>query len=112
MILIGEDLNVMSKEISQAIKDRNLEPIRECVVAQTQNDMDYLDLNVGPVRKGPVESMEWLVNSVHEFTNLPLCLDTTNPVVMEAGLKICKKKVLINSASGGRIQLSTGDPNV
>ncbi len=100
MILIGEDLNVMSKEISQAIKERNLEPIRECVVAQTQNDMDYLDLNVGPVRKDPVESMEWLVNSVQEFTNLPLCLDTTNPVAMEAGLKICRKKALINSASG------------
>ncbi len=107
MILIGEDLNVMSKEISQAIKERNLEPIRECVVAQTQNDMDYLDLNVGPVRKDPVESMEWLVNSVQEFTNLPLCLDTTNPVAMEAGLKICKKKALINSASGASESMET-----
>ena len=100
MILIGEDLNVMSKEISQAIKERNLEPIRVCVDGQAKNGMDYLDVNVGPVRKDPVESMEWIVNSVQEITDVPLCLDTTNPVAMDAGLKACNKKALINSASG------------
>lgn len=100
MILIGEELNVMSKEISRAIKERDPEPIRECVVEQTQNGMDYLDLNVGPVAKTPGETMEWVVKTVQEFTDLPLCLDTTNPVAMEAGLKICQKKALINSASG------------
>jgi len=100
MILIGEDLNVMSGEISRVIKERDPKPIRECVVAQTQNGMDYLDLNVGPVIKDPMETMEWLVKTVQEFTGLPLCLDTTNPVAMEAGLRSCNKKALINSASG------------
>jgi 5-methyltetrahydrofolate corrinoid/iron sulfur protein methyltransferase len=100
MILIGEDLNVMSKEISRAVKERDPEPIRRCVVEQTHNGMDYLDLNVGPVTKDPGETMEWLVKTVQEFTDLPLCLDTTNPVAMEAGLKMCKKKALVNSASG------------
>jgi 5-methyltetrahydrofolate corrinoid/iron sulfur protein methyltransferase len=100
MILIGEDLNVMSKEISRAVKERDPEPIRRCVVEQTQNGMDYLDLNAGPVAKDPAETMEWLVKTVQEFTDLPLCLDTTNPVAMEAGLKICRKKALVNSASG------------
>lgn len=100
MILIGEELNVMSKEISRAIKERDPGPIRECVVGQTRNGMDYLDLNVGPVTKDPGETMEWLVKTVQEFTDLPLCLDTTNPVAMEAGLKVCRKKALINSASG------------
>jgi len=100
MILIGEDLNVMSKEISRAVKERDPEPIRRCVVEQTHNGMDYLDLNVGPVAKNPAETMEWLVKTVQEFTDLPLCLDTTNPVAMEAGLKMCKKKALVNSASG------------
>jgi 5-methyltetrahydrofolate corrinoid/iron sulfur protein methyltransferase len=100
MILIGEDLNVMSKKISQALKERNPEPIRKLIVGQTQAGMDYLDLNVGPLTKEPVETMEWLVKTVQEFTDLPLCLDTTNPIAVEAGLKICKKRALINSASG------------
>ena len=30
---------------------------------------------------------------------MPLSLDTTNPVAMEAGLKVCKSKALINSIS-------------
>jgi cobalamin-dependent methionine synthase I len=64
MILIGEDLNVMSKQISLAIKERNPEPIRECVTGQTQSGMDYLDLNVGPVTKEPVETIQWLVKTV------------------------------------------------
>ena len=100
MILIGEDLNVMSKEISRAIKERDPEPIRSCVVGEAKNGMDYLDLNVGPLRKDPEATMEWLVENVQEFTDLPLCLDTTNPVAMEAGLKVCKQTALINSASG------------
>jgi len=100
MILIGEDLNVMSKVISRAIKERNPDPFRECVEGQAKNGMDYLDLNVGPVKKEPAETMEWLVKTVQDYTDLPLCLDTTNPVAMESGLRICKKKALVNSASG------------
>ena len=57
MILIGEDLNVMSNAISQAIKEHNAEPIRACVEGQAGNGMDYLDVNVGPQKKEPAETM-------------------------------------------------------
>ena len=49
--------------------------------------------------------MEWLVNVVQEVTDLPLSLDTTNPVAMEAGLKVCKSKALINSISPARFDV-------
>jgi 5-methyltetrahydrofolate corrinoid/iron sulfur protein methyltransferase len=110
MILIGEDLNIMSNAISQAIKERNTEPIRACVKGQAGTGMDYLDLNVGPQKKDPAQTMEWLVNTVQEFTDLPLCLDTTNTVAMEAGLKLCRKKALVNSASGARESMETVMP--
>lgn len=100
MILIGEDINVMSKKISQAIKDRDTGPIREYVDAQVKNRMDYLDLNTGPVKKDPVGTMEWLVATVQGMTQLPLCLDTTNATAMDAGIKSCTQKPLLNSASG------------
>jgi 5-methyltetrahydrofolate corrinoid/iron sulfur protein methyltransferase len=61
MILIGEDLNVLSNAISQTIKERNPEPIRKCVEGQAVNGMHYLDLNVGPRKKDLAETMEWLV---------------------------------------------------
>jgi cobalamin-dependent methionine synthase I len=100
MILIGEDINVMSKRIAQAIKERNPDPVREYAEAQTKIGMDYLDLNIGPVKKEPEATMEWLVKTVQGCSDLPLCLDTTNHVAMEAGLKACNKKPLLNSASG------------
>jgi len=40
---------------------------------------------------------------VQEVTNLPLSLDTTNPVAMEAGLKVHKGRALINSISLARL---------
>jgi 5-methyltetrahydrofolate corrinoid/iron sulfur protein methyltransferase len=43
--------------------------------------------------------MEWVVKTVQEVTDVMLCLDTTNVEAMEAGLKVCKKKALINSIS-------------
>jgi 5-methyltetrahydrofolate corrinoid/iron sulfur protein methyltransferase len=97
MILIGENLNIMSNTIGPALKERNPKPIQELAKAET--DVDYIDLNIGPARKQGDELMEWVVKTVQEVTDKPLSLDTTNPIAMEAGLKVCQSKALINSIS-------------
>lgn len=99
MILIAESINVMSKSLGPAMRERNAKPIQEMAVAQTKAGADYLDINIGPARRRGDELMEWVVNTVQEVSDLPLSLDTTNPVAMEAGLKACKSKALINSIS-------------
>jgi 5-methyltetrahydrofolate corrinoid/iron sulfur protein methyltransferase len=99
MILVGENINVMSATIGPAMKERNPKPVQEMVKAETEAGVDYLDLNIGPARKAGDELMSWLVETVQEVSDKPLSLDTTNPVATEAGLKICKKKALINSVS-------------
>ncbi len=99
MILIGESINVVSKTIGPAMKERNPKPIQEMAKAQAEAGADYLDVNIGPARRNGEELMEWVVNTVQEVTDLPLSLDTTNPSAMEAGLKVCKSKALINSIS-------------
>ncbi|MCI2424999.1 dihydropteroate synthase [Candidatus Acetothermia bacterium] len=100
MILIGENINIMSKITAQALKDKDPQPIQNLAIAQTKAGVDYLDLNLGPARKNGDEQMEWLVKIIQAVTKLPLSLDTTNPIAMEAGLAVCRNKVLINSASG------------
>jgi len=101
MILIGENIHIISKDVSVAVRDRNAKLIQELAVAQTQADVHYIDLNFGPARKSPVETAEWLVKTVEEVTDLPLSIDTLNPVAMEAGLRACTKaRPLLNSASG------------
>ena len=74
--------------------------IQDLTKAQAQAGADYIDLNVGPMKKDPEENMQWLVSTVQEVTDLPLSIDTMNPVAMEAGLKACKGRPLLNSASG------------
>jgi len=99
MNLIAESINIMSKTLGPALRERNPKPIQEMAKAEAEAGADYLDLNIGPARKAGDEMMEWVVKTVQEVTDLPLSLDTTNPVAMEAGLKACKSKALINSIS-------------
>ena len=99
MVLIGENLNIMSQTIGPALKERNPKPIQELAKAEAEAGVDYIDLNIGPARKAGDELMEWAVNTVQGVTDKSLSLDTTNPVAMEAGLKVAKGKALINSIS-------------
>jgi len=99
MILIGENLNIMSQTIGPALKERNPGPVQEMAKAETEAGVDYIDLNIGPARKAGDELMAWAVNTVQAVTDKSLSLDTTNPVAMEAGLKVAKNKALINSIS-------------
>jgi len=100
MVIIGENIHVIAKAVSTAIRERDANVIRDLARAQTEAGADYIDLNVGPMKKDPEENMQWLVNAVQEVTDLPLSIDTMNPVAMEAGLKACQKRPLLNSASG------------
>lgn len=102
MILIGENINIISKTIGPALKERDPKPIQE--LAKSMTDVDYLDINIGPARRAGDELMEWVVKTVQEVTDKPLSLDTTNPVAMEAGLKVHKGRALINSISLVRME--------
>jgi len=95
---IGENLNVVTKVYGQAMKDRNPKPIQDLVIKEAEKGVDYIDVNIGPARKGGEELMEWIVKTIQEVVpNIPLALDTSNIAAMEAGLKVHKGKALINS---------------
>ena len=112
MILIGENLNIMSKTLGPALRERNAQPVQEMALAETKAGVNYIDLNIGPARKEGSELIRWAVNTVQDVTNLPLSLDTTNPIAMEAGLQACKNKALINSISLQPDRLATELPLV
>lgn len=99
MLIIGENLNVISKKIGAALKDRDPGPIREMAEAEAAAGVDLIDVNLGPARKAGAELMEWVVKTVQEVTDIPLSLDTSNVEAMEAGLKAAKSRPLINSVS-------------
>jgi len=99
LILVGENINIMSKTIGAAMRQKDPRPIQEMARAEAEAGVSWLDLNIGPARKAGDELMSWLVDTVQDATDLPLSLDTTNPIAMEAGLKISKRQALVNSVS-------------
>ena len=104
MILIGENINIISNTIGPALKERAPKPIQELARNVAGVGVDYLDINIGPARRAGDELMEWAVKIVQEVTDKPLSLDTTNPVAMEAGLKVHRGRALINSISLVRME--------
>ena len=100
MILIGESIHIISKVVSEAVRNRDAAAIQALAKQQAQAGADYLDLNLGPARREPGAVGSWLVNTVQEVTRLPISLDTMNPAAMEAGLALCKSQPILNSASG------------
>jgi 5-methyltetrahydrofolate corrinoid/iron sulfur protein methyltransferase len=95
---IGENLNVVTKIYGQAMKDRNPKPLQEIAAQEAEKGVDFIDVNIGPARKGGEELMSWIVKIIQEVApNTPLALDTSNIAAMEAGLKVHKGQALINS---------------
>ena len=101
MILFGESLNVISKVIGKAFKERDPKPIQEEVQDQIEKRMDYIDINLGPAKKDGHELMPWVCQVVQEVSgDVPLLLDTSNIAAIEEGLKVLKpasKPHIVNS---------------
>jgi 5-methyltetrahydrofolate corrinoid/iron sulfur protein methyltransferase len=101
MLLIGESLNVISKKIGKAFKERDPKPIQEEALFQKKKGMDFIDINLGPAKKDGHELMPWVVQTVQEVvSDVPLALDTSNIDAIEAALKVikpCGTPHLINS---------------
>ena len=100
MVIVGERINIMSKVIGKAMRERDAGPILELAKKQKEAGATYLDLNIGPAAKDGPAMMGWLVQTIQAEIDTPLSLDTTNPEAMEAGLRVHKGQALVNSISG------------
>ncbi|MCO5386030.1 MAG: methyltetrahydrofolate cobalamin methyltransferase [Desulfosporosinus sp.] len=100
MLIIGELINTSRKAIKEAVENRDAAYIQQVAKEQVEAGANYVDINCGTMVFNEVEVMEWLVNTVQEVVQAPLCIDTPNPVAMEAGLNLCKYgQPMINSIS-------------
>jgi len=107
MLIIGELINGMYKEVGRAIKEKNKSVIQRLARQQVDAGCDALDLNCGPASRNPASDMCWLVQTVQEVTDKALCLDSTRVSAIEEGLKITKFKAIINSTSADKEKLDT-----
>lgn len=105
MILIGENIHVISKSVQVSLLERDEEFISDLINQQT--NMNYVDLNVGPA-KGSFEGvLPWLGNIVEKNSDLNISFDTTNADEMRRGLASVKdaSSCFINSTSKDEVRL-------
>lgn len=105
MLVIGELINGMYENIKKAIQQKDKAAIQKCAKEQVEQGADVLDVNTGPASADPVDAMKWMVEAIQEVVNVPLCLDSTKPNVIEAGLQLAKKKAIINSTTAQQEKL-------
>jgi 5-methyltetrahydrofolate corrinoid/iron sulfur protein methyltransferase len=105
MFIIGELINGMYPAIAKAIVEKDKSVIQKFAQDQVSSGADALDINCGPASKQPLLDMVWLVEAVQEVVNKTLVLDSSRPQVIEAALKICRNKVIINSTTADKDKL-------
>ena len=96
MLIIGENIQILSPRVKEAIDTRSAGYIQELAVMQVEAGAGMLDLNIGPQKKQGHEIMPWIVEAVQDVVDVPLSLDSTNFAAIEEGLKVCKKRSMIN----------------
>jgi 5-methyltetrahydrofolate--homocysteine methyltransferase len=102
MIVIAEKINATRAPIKAIIQERDVQGLKDLAEQQVQAGARYIDVNVGTgvgSREDEIAHMDWAVSILAEAVETPLCVDSADPAVLEAGLHaLGEKKAMINSA--------------
>ncbi|XP_051523828.1 methionine synthase isoform X2 [Myxocyprinus asiaticus] len=100
---IGERCNVAgSRRFAKLIMAGNYEEALSIAKAQVEMGAQVLDINMDEgMLDGPTAMTRFcnLISSEPDIAKVPLCIDSSNFAVIEAGLKCCQGKCIVNSIS-------------
>ena len=112
-VIIGEKINPTGiKKLGQALVDQNFEYVKHLAQRQVAWGADVLDVNVGHPQIDEAAIMPKVVEAILSVVDVPLCIDSNEPKILEAGLKVAPGKPLVNSVNGEDKQLATVLPIV
>lgn len=96
MLLIGENIHIISKTVREALENRDENFVKNLI--KIQKKMDCIDLNVGPSRGKLDKIFEWLIPLTE---GKDISFDSTNSIAIVEGLKLVKnpQNCFINSTS-------------
>ncbi len=100
-ILIGERINPTGKKrFKQALIEHDMDYILNEGLRQADEKVHILDVNVGIPDIDEPALLTETVKELQAVTDLPLQLDTSDPVAMERALRVYNGKAMINSVNG------------
>lgn len=105
MLVIGERINGMFRDVRRAIQRQNKEIIQDLARRQVEAGAQALDVNVGTASDEPVEAMLWLMEAVQEAVDARVCIDSAKREVFVPALEACKGRPIINSTTGAQESL-------
>ena len=112
-ILIGERINPTGKKrFKQALLENDIGYILQEAVNQQAKGVHVLDVNVG---LPGIDEARMLTDSVCELqcvTDLPLQIDSSDPIAMESALRRYNGKAMINSVNGKKESMNAIFPLV
>ncbi len=100
-LLIGERINPTGKKrFKEALKANDIDYILGEGIAQQEKGVHILDVNVGLPEIGEIRMLTTAVRELQAIIDLPLQIDTSDPIAMEAALRRYNGKAMINSVNG------------
>jgi len=107
VVIIGESINpTRRKKLVSTLQGNDFSFVLELAVSQIKAGADVLDVNVGFPGVDDVKLLPETVKVLQDHFDVPLCLDSPNPLAIEAALKVSAGKCLINSVNGEEKSLS------
>ncbi|QDR81535.1 dihydropteroate synthase [Sporomusa termitida] len=99
MLIIGEKLNSSIPSAAAAIEKRDKAFVQKLALEQVAAGADVIDVNAGTFLTQEVELLAWLVETVQEAVEVPLCIDSPNVLALQAALPLARQKPIVNSIS-------------
>ena len=120
MLVIGERINGMFRDVRRAIQSRDKEVIQDLARRQVEAGAQALDINVGTASAEPVEAMVWLVEAAQEAVSARLCIDSAKREVFEPALEAYKgtlcfithDRTLIRETANKIIEITDGQLHI
>ena len=106
VVIIGECINpTRRKRLVSSLQAEDFSYMLELAKSQIDAGADILDVNVGYPGVADVELLPKAVIELQDQFDIPLCLDSPNPLAIEAALRVVKGKCLINSVNAEEASL-------
>jgi 5-methyltetrahydrofolate--homocysteine methyltransferase len=106
MQIIGEKINGTRRRVGEAVINRDADFIRDLALSQAQAGADLLDVNAGTPPDRELDDLVWLVKTVQEAVDVPLCLDSPNFEALAAAVSEVNHVPMINSINGDSEKLA------
>jgi 5-methyltetrahydrofolate--homocysteine methyltransferase len=101
VVMIGERINPTGKKkFKEALRDRNIDYILKEAILQKEKGAHILDVNVGLPEIDEIGLLKDVTKEVQSIVDLPLQIDSTDPVAIEAAIRAYNGKAIINSVNG------------